>query len=186
MPNWVLNKLSVDNEDDYEKIIDKLTTDNEVDFNNIIPMPDYIYKGNLGPEERRLYGENNWYDWSINNWGVKWNASNTYVLNDGIYFDTPWSGVPELMHELSQMFPNSTIEYKFASEDMFMNTGKFIFNGENIQGGYHNWNYGSYKLYNDLWGKDPYYDYRVYVTRDRLNIVRVDIVRKLLCPVRRL
>lgn len=60
MPNWILNKISANK--DYDEIIDKLTTDNEVDFNNIIPMPDNIYRGNLGPKERKLYGENNWYD----------------------------------------------------------------------------------------------------------------------------
>ena len=36
-----------------------------IDFNKVIPMPDYIFQGNLGMAEREKYGKENWYDWSI-------------------------------------------------------------------------------------------------------------------------
>lgn len=185
MPNWILNKISANK--DYDEIIDKLTTDSEVDFNNIIPMPDNIYQGNLGQKEREIYNENNWYDWSIRNWGVKWNACNTCVNDSETYFDTPWDGVPNLIYELAKMFPDTIIEYKFADEDMFMNTGIFKFKGKTIlRADFNNYNYSAYKVYNDLWGKDPYYDYRVYVSRDGLSIVRIDIVRRPICPVNKI
>ena len=45
----------------------------------------------------RRYGAISWYDWSWNNWGCKWNASNTYVPEKAdesgkliVEFDTPW------------------------------------------------------------------------------------------------
>lgn len=78
MPNWVNNYLTVEKELAENYILNK---NNEVDFEILCPMP---------KEE-----EENWYDWRCDNWGTKWNASNTYVedLGDGrvrIEFDTPW------------------------------------------------------------------------------------------------
>lgn len=37
-----------------------------------------------------VHGAANWYDWCVANWGVKWNACNTYVYDDEIAFETPW------------------------------------------------------------------------------------------------
>ena len=38
-------------------------------FENITPMPLTIFRGDLGEAERKIHGNNNWYDWSIKNWG---------------------------------------------------------------------------------------------------------------------
>ena len=46
-----------------------------IDFEKLIPMPEDVYRGPLGQKEMELYpGDKNWYDWSIDNWGTKWNA----------------------------------------------------------------------------------------------------------------
>lgn len=190
MPNWIVNKISVDK--DVDKIKEKLCTDNEVDFNNIIPMPDNIYQGPLGKKEKELYGENNWYDWSIKNWGVKWNACDTYLNKNEIWFNTPWDGVPKLIYELAKQFPESKFKYIFADEDMFRNTGIFEFKGEDIlRVDYNDYNYAAYKTYMELndtdWMRDYNIDYRVYVTRDGdTRIVRVIPIRRLVYPVKRL
>ena len=42
-----------------------------IDFNKIIPQPEGLYLGDLGLEERRLYKDNNWYDWRTKNWDTR-------------------------------------------------------------------------------------------------------------------
>ena len=70
MPNWTRNELIVQADDpkdlkDFKKKV--FTKDEEgkikFDFEKIIPMPENIFRGNLGNEEREQYGDNNWYDW---------------------------------------------------------------------------------------------------------------------------
>ena len=98
MPNWVTNYLTVDKKE-VNKILNK---ENEVDFEILIPMPEEL-RNTISPcdvneELEKKYGASNWYDWSVRNWGVKWNASSSYteeMADDKIRitFDTPW-GVP--------------------------------------------------------------------------------------------
>jgi hypothetical protein len=54
-------------------------------------------KGGLGADEQKLFGKNNWYDWSIENWGTKWEISSdgdTAELENGMLtmmFRSAWS-----------------------------------------------------------------------------------------------
>ena len=53
------------------------------------------------------YGCTTWYGWSNRNWGTKWNACDTKILdNDSIMFDTAWSNPEPVMEELGEMYPN--------------------------------------------------------------------------------
>lgn len=187
MPNWIINKLTVDNgiEDVVDYTSNPKENNNYMDFNNIRRMPNCVYQDNLSMNDRKIYGNNNWYDWSLMNWGCKWNASSTDFVPDenSIYFDTPWSGVPGLMFELSKRFPNSKFRYIFADEDMFMNTGIFEFqNGKILREEFHNMDYSAYKVYVETYGDywwEPYNcDYKVYINRQGENIiVRVPVKR---------
>ena len=109
MPNWTANNvLFVGKEKQLKTLKDMLKSDeNDFDFNNIVPMPKNIFRGNLGREEEEKYGKNNWYHWSINNWGTKWNAVGTRVeLNGGsLYytFDTAWDCPREIVNALMRM-----------------------------------------------------------------------------------
>lgn len=40
------------------------------------PNP-FFAKGGLGVDEQKLFGRNNWYDWSVDNWGTKWEVSSS-------------------------------------------------------------------------------------------------------------
>ena len=109
MPNWTANNvLFVGKEKQLKTLKDMLKSDeNDFDFNNIVPMPKNIFRGNLGREEEEKYGKNNWYDWSIANWGTKWNSVGTRVeLKDGsLYytFDTAWDCPREIVNALMRM-----------------------------------------------------------------------------------
>lgn len=66
-----------------------------------------------------------WYDWQIDKWGTKWNAYSCEKISDNVYtFETAWSGVTDIIIELSKHF-NGTIRYKFADEDTGHNVGEY-------------------------------------------------------------
>jgi hypothetical protein len=82
-------------------------------------------------------GYHDWYSWNLDNWGVKWDASNckSKELSDFntivFSFDSPWGCPEHFVRELSKLYPNATFEmvsgsiendchYEFTCED-----GKF-------------------------------------------------------------
>ena len=77
MPNHVENHLTFDcSEERLKEILQAIGRDEDsaldgqygigtFDFNKVIPMPDDIYRGDLGPKEQKIYGKKNWYDWSL-------------------------------------------------------------------------------------------------------------------------
>ncbi|MFZ5753554.1 MAG: hypothetical protein ACOY3J_04890 [Bacillota bacterium] len=136
MPNHITNILTAYGDKEkvramFEAIKNDEIGTGSIDFNKITPMPEYIYRGDLGREEIEKYGaENCWYDWSIKNWGTKWNSygydEHTAENFDGstVKFLTAWSSVSDLMKKLSSMFPDIRFDYKWADEDFGHNTGK--------------------------------------------------------------
>ena len=78
------------------------------------------------------YGADSWYDWCCENWGTKWNASDTYIIDDNeIEFNTAWSCPVNIFKELSKQFSGVEIAVDFADEDIGSNCGKITFlNGE--------------------------------------------------------
>ena len=109
MPNWTANNvLFVGKEKQLKTLKDMLKSDeNDFDFNNIVPMPKNIFRGPLGQEEEEKYGKNNWYHWSIDNWGTKWNSVRTRVeeTDGSLYytFDTAWDCPREIVNALMRM-----------------------------------------------------------------------------------
>ena len=88
--------------------------------------------GNVYINNILQYGADSWYDWCCENWGTKWNANNTYVVDDTeIEFDTAWSCPVNIFKELSRQFSGVEIVVEFADEDIGSNCGKITFlNGE--------------------------------------------------------
>lgn len=74
------------------------------------------------------YGVTNWYDWSINNWGSKWNASSTDVdkLERSIYWETAWSPTVEIAQNMSKVC-TEPVYYQYAEEQFTEYVGEFIF-----------------------------------------------------------
>jgi hypothetical protein len=84
MPNWCDNSIKISHEDKarIDAIDAELSKVEPQLFNSINPRP--------------ADQEENWYDWNVNNWGTKWDASvidftreddNTIIVT----FDTAWS-----------------------------------------------------------------------------------------------
>jgi len=141
MPNHIQNIITFDcSEDKLNEILAAIQRDNDesdqfglgtVDFNKIIPMPESIFQGPLGTKERAIYGKNNWYDWSIENWGTKWNAYNFSRNEKSIGFQTAWSAPHPILEELTGMFPGVYITHEWADEDIGHNCGtREYLNGE--------------------------------------------------------
>lgn len=78
----------------------------------------------------RTTGYISWYEWSIDNWGTKWNAydqNDARNTEDTIYFQTAWSSPKKLILELSSMFPAVKIALTYADENAGSNTGRILF-----------------------------------------------------------
>jgi hypothetical protein len=79
-------------------------------------------------------GYTSWYEWSIDNWGTKWNAYDFVNHGDHVKFDTAWATPRPVIEKLSKMFPEESIEVKYADEDIGSNYGHFIIkDGEIIE-----------------------------------------------------
>jgi len=96
MPNWCDLELRVLDDGDCEELKEYLSGKDsigrqaDVTFHKLIPMPDNIFRGDLGEEERKLYGVYNWYDWSIEHWGTKWDACRAQFTPECVMFSTAW------------------------------------------------------------------------------------------------
>ncbi len=84
-----------------------------------------IESGEKALNNIKLYGHKDWYSWSVDNWGTKWNASDTLKNNNTLSFQTAWSIAEPILIKLSEMFPEINIHVEFADEDIGSNCGEF-------------------------------------------------------------
>ncbi len=145
MPNHVTNILRVSGDPEIVRVMFEAIKNNEIglgsiDFNKVIPIPEHIFRGNLGMAEREKYGKDNWSDWSIAHWETKWNSYGydpvyTPKEFDGehIEFQTAWSRPENVIAALAAKYPDLFFEHKWADEDFGYNTGKKEYeNGEEM------------------------------------------------------
>jgi len=152
MPNWTANQLTVEGDkDEITRFLDSVKSPvQDFDFNQIIPMPKILLNTGSGAWEidgqrvsswyaeeggkRRLFtpeeqqelesiGHNNWYSWSVANWGCKWNATNLEVDSDSyedeavIEFNTPWSPPTPILLALREQYPTLEFKLRYRLED---------------------------------------------------------------------
>lgn len=127
----------------FEQIKNYVQGDDSIfDFEKIIPMPDDIYMGSVGPEERKIYGEKNWYDWSCKNWGTKWNAMEAELEGTTYRLETAWSPCSPVIAVLAKRFPEATMRYSYSE------SGLGFCGVEEYQNGVLTYSlYGDYKAY---------------------------------------
>lgn len=83
--------------------------------------PDSIEMAKLARQAMTETGYKDWYDWSIANWGTKWDAYDQGMEEVGdeevIYtFDTAWSVPYPVLEKLSEEFPELKFEVKYFDE----------------------------------------------------------------------
>lgn len=81
------------------------------------------------------YGHTTWYSWCNQNWGTKWNSYQCCPLwddDDTMSFLTASSAVPNLIKKLSAKYPEQTITYCWADEDVGNNVGELLLKGGEI------------------------------------------------------
>ena len=84
--------------------------------------------GRTAFQNEQKYGASSWYDWRINNWGSKWSAYNTEIVEDNtIEFNTAWSDVKPIILALSEKFPDVEMKYQWSDEDIGCNMGDVTF-----------------------------------------------------------
>jgi len=114
MPNWCNNDLVIEGS---PKELNKLMKQVEItkseeteghrenlfSCHKVIPMPENV----------------DWYNWSISEWGSKWDLSDVWRSDDwesGVLrysFQTAWSPVLPVIEELAKQFPKVTMTYTY-------------------------------------------------------------------------
>lgn len=94
------------------------------------------------------YGVSNWYDWSILNWGTKWDCYDVREWNIAvadeemtatIYYETAWSPATQLWLTVSQQYPTLTFFHEFADEGGGFLGDETIHNGTVVEENEYDW-----------------------------------------------
>ena len=106
MPNWCSNHLEISGNKEVIEKIKKGIHNNDGLFKLFYPVPEELnYTVGYPPSKTdeqiaelvKKYGATDWYDWSLKNWGCKWDARDIEIEESGddnllyLIFDTPWS-----------------------------------------------------------------------------------------------
>jgi len=108
MPNWCSNRIVMIGEAEVLSVLRETVSSDEshFDFDKIVP-------GRPGE---------GWYEWSIENWGTKWNASDVDLdQGDGelaFTFDTAWGPCGPVVAALASQFPTLRIIHMYAESGM--------------------------------------------------------------------
>jgi len=139
MPNWCYNRVEICGEpeemDEFRKLVK--SKESAFDFNKIVPMPKELVDTRAPRQDATLeqkkesiklkekYGADNWYDWSVDNWGVKWNitlSEEQDVQDEGDYlqytFDTAWGPPYGVFNALRNKFPDLGISWFYDEPGM--------------------------------------------------------------------
>lgn len=133
---------------------------------------DVVELGKKQMENVQKYGAPNWYEWSLQNWGCKWNSSETSVADNSVYFSTPWAPSIQLVNRLAKMHPNLTIIHDYAEEQGALITGSNTYCKGKMQerNDFDAFSKEAYEMYFDLWGGNEEYKF----DKEKNNYVRKD------------
>jgi hypothetical protein len=108
-------------------------------------------------ELRRKYGYSNWYDWNCNNWGTKWDCSDSHYTEEDkiLQFQTAWACPEKIIAEMKLVFPDLRFDGSYADEDFGSNVGHIedglLYPLENLSE-------EACETAATLWGHEGYYD----------------------------
>ena len=144
MPNYVSNTLHIYGDTDVlNRIREELASEDRcIDFDKVIPMPPhsdtFFADGDISIEVQEQYGDNNWYDWSIANWGTKWNSLDSHIegyADDGILtyvFDTAWTTPAPVAQAISSKY-SVAVDLLYMGEEYGYNCGILEFDTQGNQ-----------------------------------------------------
>ena len=155
-------KELIDNENLDIQTIDVYVTDREREYLKVHPniKEDVFLLGKQAFLNIQNYGSPTWYEWSINNWGTKWNAYGyeegvDYNKADGLYFQTAWAAPHPILCELSKKYPEITFEHQWADEDLGVNCGECSYSlGERVSENWPDSEKEAIELACNVWGYD--------------------------------
>ena len=133
----VLKKMNMFyNQSTVERAFERLS---EVDENGHIywnNTPDELYEaGKKYWDCYEQYGHCDWYSWSIENWGTKWDACDVDVEEDEdevrIFFTTAWDYPQPIFDKLIQMFPECPMSGRCEEEGHNFPTFEWEYTPEN-------------------------------------------------------
>jgi hypothetical protein len=138
MPNWVYHHVAISGPrhilDKFIEVAGKenlVNTPNDNDelkafsYSNFISPPknkmrEYNETHGWGPKGNTGQSEWNWYNWNVANWGVKWDAGDSEIIDEGyqlhLHWQSPW-GVPEpVLQAVIEKFPKLTFDGRSEEE----------------------------------------------------------------------
>ena len=143
MPNWFYFSLNVSGKkEDVQAFVENVKgkegtnyEGREFDFNHFIPQPEGLYdeksEDNIFP---------NWYNWNIENWGTKWNASvdDAYLVSDKegfpyeYHYDmrTAWADPRPVILKMIEMYPD--LDFDISGEEESNAYGIYVSSSEDV------------------------------------------------------
>jgi len=143
MPNWFYFSLNVSGKkEDVQAFVENVKgkegtnyEGREFDFNHFIPQPEGLYdeksEDNVFP---------NWYNWNIENWGTKWNASvdDAYLVSDKegfpyeYHYDmrTAWADPRPVILKMIEMYPD--LDFDISGEEESNAYGIYVSTFEDV------------------------------------------------------
>lgn len=126
-------------------------------------LEDLLALGKQEVSNLQKYNAVNWYEWSINNWGTKWNSSAFDIGDDGksLTFETAWDPAIPVFMEITRQNPNYKFVMLYADEEIGCHTGYILAKDGIIdyKGGFREFSTDAYKLAMDLWDCGDSYKY---------------------------
>ena len=137
------------------------------------PMEDLfgLAKQALGNIEQ--YGHMDWYDWSCEHWGTKWNAYDCSFDGDSeLSFSTAWSAAHPIVKQLSSQYPELPFEHSWADEDYGCNLGRCEYLGGELIDEYlpDHCSKEAYEMAAEVWASDPLEEYTAPEVSEELEV----------------
>jgi hypothetical protein len=134
MPNWCSNRFELvgpkEKIREFEAFLGEGKGKNWFDF--FLPCPEELknteaaFGESVNQELIEKYGASDWYSWSIENWGCKWNCDaqswnvedyDEHNLSISFWFDSPW-GPPIALYEFIEQDESLSVFGHYLEEGM--------------------------------------------------------------------
>jgi hypothetical protein len=147
MPNWCENEVWITgNADELSQLFTEASK-THIEYSES-EHPIKFLMDNLVPMPEGYRDDSRWYDWSIENWGTKWDLNQEYDETQvyytqgdsegGLNYMTAWSPNRQFWQTLSKRFPSLRIDLRYIEEGMFYMGHEIIQNGETLDQVYYN------------------------------------------------